>query len=74
MQLFAPLELISVELGPSLEIKQLVLRCRAKTVRVSLTTRGSQTQTGASFFFETTRVHLDQSRCIEELTLTPIVA
>jgi hypothetical protein len=72
MQLFAPLELISVELDPSLEIKQLVLRCRAKTVRVSLTTRGSQTQTGASFFFETTRVHLDQSRCIEELTLTPI--
>ena len=70
MQLFAPLELISVELGPSLEIKQLVLRCRARTVRVSLTTRGSQTHTGARF--ETTRVRLDQSRRIDELTLTPI--
>jgi hypothetical protein len=70
MQLFAPLELISVELGPSFEIVQLVLRCRAKTVRVSLTTRGSQTHTGARF--ETTRVQLDQSRRIDELTLIPI--
>ncbi len=70
MQLFAPLELISVELGPSLEITQLVLRCRAKTVRVSLNARGSPVQAGASF--ETTRVQLDQSRRIDELTLTPI--
>jgi DNA-binding response OmpR family regulator len=70
MQLFAPLELISVERGPSSEITQLVLRCRAKTVRVSLTTRGSQTHTDASF--EITRVQLDQSCCIDELTLTPI--
>jgi DNA-binding response OmpR family regulator len=70
MQLFAPLELISVELGPSFEIKQLVLRCRAKTVRVSLTPRGSQTHTDARF--ETTRVQLDQSHRINELTLTPL--
>jgi len=64
------LELISVELGPSLEITQLVFRCRAKTVRVSLSARGSPVQAGASF--ETTRVQLDQSRRIDELTLTPI--
>ena len=70
MQLFAPLELIAVELGPSFEITQLILRCRAKTVRVSLTKRGSQTHTDAQF--ETTRVQLDQSRRIDELTLTPI--
>jgi hypothetical protein len=70
MQLFASLELISVELGPNLEITQLVLRCRAKTVRVSLNARGSPVQAGASF--ETTRVQLDQSRRIDELTLTPI--
>jgi DNA-binding response OmpR family regulator len=70
MQLFAPLELISVERGPSSEITQLVLRCRAKTVRVSLTTRGSQTHIDASF--EITRVQLDQSCRIDELTLTPI--
>ncbi len=70
MQLFAPLQLISIELGPSLEITQLVLRCRGKAVRVSLNAQGSQTHTGASF--ETTRVQLDQSRRINELTLTPL--
>jgi DNA-binding response OmpR family regulator len=70
MQLFAPLELISVELSPSLEITQLILRCRGKAVRVSLNARGSQTHTDAKF--ETTRVQLDQSRRIDELTLTPI--
>jgi DNA-binding response OmpR family regulator len=70
MQLFAPLELISVELAPNLEIRQLVLRCRGKAVRVSLISQSSQAQSGASF--EATRVQLDQSRRIDELTLTPI--
>ena len=70
MQLFAPLELISVELAPNLEIRQLVLRCRGKAVRVSLNSQSSPAQSGASF--EATRVQLDQSRRIEELTLTPI--
>jgi len=70
MQLFAPLELISVELDHNLEIRQLVLRCRGKAVRVSLNSQNSQAQTGASF--EATRVQLDQSRRIDELTLTPI--
>jgi DNA-binding response OmpR family regulator len=70
MQLFAPLELISVELAPNLEIRQLVLRCRGKAVRVSLNSQNSQAHSGASF--ETTRVVLDQSRRIDELTLTPL--
>src|SRR5207253_1587675 len=70
MQLFAPLELISVELAPNLEIKQLVLRCRGKAVRVALNSQNSQTKSGASF--EATNVQLDQSRRINELTLTPI--
>jgi DNA-binding response OmpR family regulator len=70
MQLFAPLELISVELAPNLEIRQLVLRCRGKAVRVSLNSQGSHAQSGANF--EATRVQLDQSRRIDELTLTPI--
>jgi DNA-binding response OmpR family regulator len=70
MQLFAPLELISVELAPNLEIKQLILRCRGQAVRVSLNSQNSQTQSGASF--AATRVLLDQSRRIDELTLTPI--
>ena len=70
MQLFAPLELISVELAPNLEIRQLVLRCRSKAVRVSLNSQSSHAQSGANF--EATRVQLDQSRRIDELTLTPI--
>jgi hypothetical protein len=70
MQLFAPLELISVELAPNLEIRQLVLRCRGKAVRVSLNSQSSHAQSGANF--EATRVQLDQSRRIDELTLTPI--
>jgi DNA-binding response OmpR family regulator len=70
MQLFAPLELISVELAPNLEIRQLVLRCRGKAVRVSLNSPSSQAQSGASF--EATSVQLDQSRRLDELTLTPI--
>jgi DNA-binding response OmpR family regulator len=70
MQLFVPLELISVELAPNLEIRQLVLRCRGKAVHVSLNSQSSQAQSGASF--EATSVQLDQSRRIDELTLTPI--
>jgi len=70
MQLFASLELISVELAPNLEIRQLVLRCRGKAVRVSLNSQSSPAQSGANF--EVTRVQLDQSRRIDELTLTPI--
>lgn len=70
MQLFAPLELISVELGPALEITQLILRCRGKTVRVTLNPRGAPVRAGACF--ETSRVQLDSSRRIDELTLTPI--
>jgi DNA-binding response OmpR family regulator len=70
MQLFAPLELISVELDHNLEIRQLVLRWRDKAVRVSLNSQSSQAQSGANF--EATSVRLDQSRRIDELTLTPI--
>jgi hypothetical protein len=70
MQLFAPLELISVELAPNLEIRQLVMRCRGNAVRVSLNSQSSPAQSAASF--EATRVQLDQSRRIDELTLTPI--
>jgi DNA-binding response OmpR family regulator len=70
MQLFAPLELISVELASNLEIKQLVLRCRGKAVRVVLNSQNPHTKSGVSF--EATNVQLDQSRRINELTLTPI--
>src|SRR5205823_11525616 len=48
MQLFAPRELILVELAPNLTIQQLVLRCRGKAVRLSLNSQNSQAQSGAS--------------------------
>src|SRR5436190_3952500 len=70
MQLFAPLELISIELAPNLEIKQLILRCRGKAVRVALNSQTSHTQAGATF--EVTNVRLDESRRISELTLSPL--
>src|SRR5947208_2816783 len=60
----------SVEVAPNFEIRQLVLRCRGKAVRVSLSSQSSQAQSGASF--EATSVQLDQSRRIDELTLIPI--
>jgi len=70
MQLLAPLELISIELAPNLEIKQLILRCRGKAVRVALNSQTSHTQAGATF--EVTNVRLDESRRISELTLSPL--
>ena len=69
MQLFAPLELLSVEFAANLEVCQLVLRCRSSAVRVTLNPQGSSANTGA--IFETTAVRLDDSQHITELTLAP---
>ena len=70
MQLFAPLELESVEFSATLDVKQLVLRCRGKAVRVTLNSQSSSTQTGASFY--ATAVKLDDAKRICELTLAPV--
>jgi hypothetical protein len=70
MQLLAPLELESVEFAENLEVKQLILRCRSKAVRVTLNSQLSPTNSGANF--ETTMVKLDETRHISELTLAPI--
>ncbi|HEY2101652.1 MAG TPA: response regulator [Chthoniobacterales bacterium] len=70
MQLFAPLELESVEFSATLDVKQLVLRCRGKAVRVTLNSQFSSTQTGASFY--ATAVKLDDAKRIRELTLAPV--
>jgi len=70
MQLLAPLELESVEFSPNLEVKQLVLRCCSRAVRVTLNSQSSATRSGANF--ETTMVKLDDSRRISELTLAPV--
>jgi DNA-binding response OmpR family regulator len=70
MQLLAPLELESVEFSANLEVKQLVLRCRNRAMRVTLNSQSSATRSGASF--ETTMVKLDETRHISELTLAPV--
>jgi DNA-binding response OmpR family regulator len=70
MQLFAPLELLSVEFGANLEVRQLVLRCRGNAVRVTLNPHGSSAHVGA--IFETTAVRLNESQHIIELTLAPV--
>jgi hypothetical protein len=69
MQLFAPLELLSVEFGVNLEVRQLVLRCRGSAVRVTLNSHGSSAHVGV--IFETTAVRLDDSHRITEFTLAP---
>lgn len=69
MQLYAPLELTSVELNANFEVNQLVLRCRNTAVRVTLSASAADTLSGASF--ETVSVSLDDARRIRELTLAP---
>ncbi|PYI90881.1 MAG: hypothetical protein DMF03_04290 [Verrucomicrobia bacterium] len=70
MQLLAPLELESVEFSANLEVRQLVLRCRSRAVRVTLNSQSSRTRSGASF--ETIMVKLDETGRISELTLAPM--
>jgi DNA-binding response OmpR family regulator len=70
MQLLAPLELESVEFSANLEVRQLVLRCRSRAMRVTLNSQSSRTRSGASF--QTTMVKLDETRHISELTLAPV--
>ncbi len=70
MQLFAPLELISVEFSANLDVRQLVLRCRGSAVRVTLNAHASAAHTGAMFV--TKAVRLDESQHITELTLAPV--
>ena len=69
MQLFAPLELESVEFSATLDVRQLVLRCRGTAVRVTLNSQSSSAHSGARF--ETTAVSLDETKRIKELTLAP---
>lgn len=70
MQLFAPLELKSVEFSADLEVRQLVLHCRGSAVRVTLNAHASAANIGATF--EAKAVRLDESQHITELTLAPV--
>ena len=71
MQLLAHLELAGVELSPSFEVAQLVLKNYSNTVRVTLSAESvGQEQTGATC--ETAAVRLDNSARIAEVLLNPI--
>jgi len=70
MQLLAHLELAGVELSPSFEIAQLILKWRSNAVRVTLTSNGSNEKSGTAF--ETAAVRLDNSARIAEMLLNPV--
>jgi hypothetical protein len=71
MQLLAHLEIAGVELSPSFQIAQLVLKSLSSTVRVTLRSQVSgQEDAGATC--ETTAIRLDQSARIAELLLNPV--
>ena len=69
MLLIARLELAAVELSPTFQIGQLILKWRTNAVRVTLNPKAWE-QTGATF--DTTAVKLDSSARIAELLLNPI--
>jgi len=71
MQLLAHLELGGVELTPSFQVAQVVLKWPSSRVRVTLSARAAAGESqGAAF--EVTFVQLDPSGRISELTLNPI--
>ena len=68
MELFAHLELSSVELSASFQVAQLILNWNTSTVRVTLNPKAPE-QTGAKF--EMRVLKLDDSGRISELLLSP---
>jgi hypothetical protein len=71
MHLLAPLEVAGVELSPTFQISQLVLKSRTHNVRVTLSQQAvGQDQTGTTC--ETAGVQLDGAARLSELTLNPV--
>jgi hypothetical protein len=71
MHLLAPLELAGVELSPTFQISQLVLKSRGPQVRVTLSEQAvGQGQSGTTC--ETAGVQLDGAARLSELTLNPV--
>jgi hypothetical protein len=68
MQLVAHVELEAVELSPTFQVAQLVLKWRTNTVRITLDSKTAE-QDDATF--EATSVKLDSSSRIAELLLSP---
>lgn len=69
MELLAHLELAAVELSPTFQVEELVLKWRTNAVRVTLNPKASE-ESGAKF--EATSVKLDSSARIAEFLLNPI--
>ncbi len=69
MEMLAHLELAAVELSPTFQVTQLVLKWPTNVVRVKLNPKGPE-QRGATF--EAASVKLDNAARIAELLLNPI--
>jgi CheY-like chemotaxis protein len=71
MQLLAQLELVGVQLSPTFQVAQLILKWRSNAVRVTFSSNGiAEEKSGAAF--ETAAIQLDNSARIAELLLNPI--
>ena len=71
MQLLAQLELVGVQLSPTFQVAQLILKWRSDAVRVTFSSNGiADEKSGAAF--ETAAIRLDNSARIAELLLNPI--
>jgi DNA-binding response OmpR family regulator len=71
MQLLAQLELVGVQLSPTFQVAQLILKWRSNAVRVTFSSNGiADEKSGAAF--ETAAIQLDNSARIAELLLNPI--
>jgi len=71
MQLLAQLELVGVQLSPTFQVAQVILKWRSNAVRVTFSSNGSaEEKSGAAF--ETAAIQLDNSARIAELLLNPI--
>ena len=69
LQLLAHLELAGVELSPTFQLSQLVLKNRGRPIRVTLNS-GIHEENGTAC--ETVAVRLDHTAQIKELLLTPV--
>jgi DNA-binding response OmpR family regulator len=71
MQLLAQLELVGVQLSPTFQVAQLILKWRSNAVRVTFSSNGTANEKNGAAF-ETAAIQLDNSARIAELLLNPI--
>jgi CheY-like chemotaxis protein len=71
MQLLAQLELVGVQLSPTFQVAQLILKWRSTAVHVTFSSNGAANEKGGAAF-QTAAIQLDNSARIAELLLNPI--